>query len=91
MSTITASGNSTQEIKYSIIDYNVESVINYYKLKQFDYNGEYKIYGPILIDNTNSFKKIIKYVNILGQDVNQYTKGILFEIYEDGTSRKIIR
>lgn len=91
ISTVNAAGNSTQEIKYSIIDYNVESVINYYKLKQFDYNGEYKIYGPILIDNTNSFKKIIKYVNILGQDVNQYTKGMLFEIYEDGTSRKIIR
>ena len=91
MSTITASGNSTQEIKYSIIDSNVDPTINYYILKQVDYNGKYKIYGPISVDNTNSFKKIIKYVNILGQDINQYTKGMLFEIYEDGTSRIIIR
>ena len=91
MSTITASGNSTQEIKYSIIDLNVDPIINYYILKQVDYNGKYKIYGPISVDNTNSFKKIIKYVNILGQDINQYTKGMLFEIYEDGTSRIIIR
>ena len=29
MSTITASGNSTQEIKYSIIDLNVDPIINY--------------------------------------------------------------
>jgi hypothetical protein len=91
ISTITASGNSTQEIKYSIIDSNIDPIINYYILKQVDYNGEYKIYGPISVDNTNSFKKIIKCVNILGQDINQYTKGILFEIYEDGTSRRIIR
>jgi hypothetical protein len=91
ISTINAAGNSMQEINYSIVDYNVESIINYYRLKQVDYNGEYKIYGPISVDNTNSFKKIIKYVNILGQEVNEYTKGLMFEVYEDGTMSKIIR
>jgi hypothetical protein len=30
-------------------------------------------------------------VNMMGQEVDQYATGVLFEMYTDGTSRKIIR
>ena len=86
-----ASGNSTVVINYSYLDSFDDLVIHYYRLKQVDYDGQYKVYGPILLDNTKSFKKIVKYVNVLGQEVDSETKGFIFEIYEDGTMKKVIR
>jgi hypothetical protein len=49
------------------------------------------MYGPIGLDNTKSFKKVVKYINLIGQEVNSDTKGFIFEVYEDGTMKKIIR
>jgi hypothetical protein len=89
--TKTASGNSNTKIDYSFIDSFDDFVINYYRLVQVDYDGQYKIYGPISLDNTKSFKKVIMYTNLLGQEVNSYDKGFLIEVYEDGTMKKIIR
>jgi hypothetical protein len=89
--TKTASGNSNTKIDYSFIDSFDDFVINYYRLVQVDYDGQYKIYGPISLDNTKSFKKVVKYINLLGQEVNLDIKGFIFEVYEDGTMRKIIR
>lgn len=86
-----ASGNSNQVVNYSWLDSFDDLVIHYYRLKQVDYDGQFKLYGPIALDNTKSIKKIVKYINTLGQEVNPDTKGIIFEVYEDGTMRKIIR
>ena len=66
-------------------------VIHYYRLKQVDYDGQYKVYGPIGLDNTKPVKKVVKYINLFGQEVNLDTKGFIFEVYEDGTMKKIIR
>jgi hypothetical protein len=89
--TKSASGNSNTKIDYSHIDSFDDLVIHYYRLKQVDYDGQYKMYGPISLDNTKSVKKIVKYINLIGQEVNSDTKGFIFEVYEDGTMRKIIR
>jgi hypothetical protein len=89
--TKSASGNSNTKIDYSYIDSFDDLVIHYYRLKQVDYDGQYKMYGPISLDNTKSVKKIVKYINLIGQEVNSDTKGFIFEVYEDGTMRKIIR
>jgi hypothetical protein len=83
--------NSTQEIRYDLMDDNVYPVINYYRLKQFDIDGTNKEYGPIAIDNRRDLKKVIRTINLLGQQVNESAAGIVIEIYEDGTMRKTIR
>jgi hypothetical protein len=86
-----AAGNSTQEIKYSYIDYNLNSLV-YYRLQQFDIDGQFKIYGPIVITKTITDKKIIKYINLMGQEVNpDNVTGVILEIYDDGTMKKMIR
>ena len=86
-----AAGNSTQEIKYSYIDYNLNSV-TYYRLQQFDIDGQFKTYGPILVTKTITEKKIVKYINLMGQEINpENTTGVVIEIYDDGTMRKMIR
>lgn len=86
-----AAGNSTEEIKYSYIDYNLNSV-TYYRLQQFDIDGVFKTYGPILVTKTITEKKIIKYINLMGQEINPLTStGILIEVFDDGSIRKVIR
>lgn len=84
-----ASGNSNTKINYSFLDSFDDLIIHYYRLVQVDYDGQSKIYGPISLNNTKPFKKIIGYVNMLGQSVPENTKGIIFEVYEDNTMKKI--
>ena len=91
INTKSAAGNSTEEIRYSYIDYNL-SELTYYRLEQFDIDGKSKIYGPILVTKTIKDKKVIKYINLMGQEVNpENTTGLIIEIYDDGTMKKMIR
>lgn len=91
ITTKSAAVNSTQEIKYSYIDYNLNS-LTYYRLQQFDIDGKFKTYGPILVTKTTKDKKVIKYINLMGQDVNpDNINGVIIEIYDDGTMKKFIR
>jgi hypothetical protein len=86
-----SAGNSNEIINYSYNHSYINNGFVYYRLKQIDFDGNFKIYGPISIHYLSASKKIIKYVNLLGQEVDPESKGTIFEIYEDGTSRKIIR
>jgi hypothetical protein len=86
-----AAGNSNETIRYSYIDNNLNSVV-YYRLQQFDIDGKFETYGPIVITRDVTDKKIIGYINLLGQKVNPiYTTGVIIEIYDDGSIRKMIR
>jgi len=83
--------NSTQELHYDITDNNVSPVYNYYRLKQFDIDGVNKEYGPIVINNKTQSKTIAKRINLIGQEVDENEKGIIIEIYEDGTLKRTIK
>ena len=84
-------GNSTQVVDYLYVDNFRFNGFVYYKLIQFDFDANFKTYGPISINNTHTNKKVMKYINILGQEVDSDTKGFILEVYEDGTMKKIIR
>jgi hypothetical protein len=86
-----ATGNSTQVVNYLYVDNFRFNGFIYYKLNQFDFDGNFKVYGPISINNTHTNKKVVKYINILGQEVSSETNGFIFEVYEDGTTKRIIR
>ena len=88
---IISAGNATSILNYSIIDDSPKSAINYYKLIQYDLDGKSKEYGLISIDNRTKLKKVIRVVNLLGQTTANEETGILIEIYEDGTIKKIYR
>lgn len=47
---VNGNGNSTTLKKYNFIDQNPSAGINYYRLKQVDYNGEYTHSNVVLID-----------------------------------------
>jgi hypothetical protein len=91
VTTSPAAGNSNEEIRYSYIDNNLSEIV-YYRLQQFDIDGKYETFGPILITRNITDNKIIGYVNLLGQKVDpNYTTGIIIEIYDDGTMVKKIK
>ena len=85
-----AAGASTQTVSYSYLDNVYVYGINYYRLRQNDIDGQYKIYGPIALNNTKS-KTVIRRYNLLGQPVTESTTGIIIEVFDDGTMQKILR
>lgn len=93
ISNMKGAGNSSTQLYYSFVDENVESIINYYRLKQTDYDGKFKYSEIISIDNrANKVKEIGKVTNILGQEVDlQYYRGLIIIYYTDGSSIKIIK
>lgn len=86
-----AAGNSVVDIKYSWIDNNTNS-LTYYKLIQYDIDGQYKEYGPIVVQKSYENKIIVKYINLMGQEINPLTTiGLVIEVYLDGSTKKVIR
>lgn len=84
-------GNSTSSLSYEYKDYDVSTQINYYRLKQTDYNGVYKYHNIITIDNTETSKsKIVKITNLLGQDVEESYDGVKIYQYSNGKCTKVI-
>jgi hypothetical protein len=87
---IEGAGNSSSKLDYSFIDYSAPQTINYYRLTQVDFDGNSKTYDPISIDNRGN-KTVVKYLNVLGQEVSSSTSGLIFEAYDDGSIKKIWR
>lgn len=82
-------GNSSTILTYNYIDSNPEASVNYYRLKQFDYNGNYMLSEIISIDNSCiTSLKIDKVVNLLGQEVKKDYGGPRFIYYNNGTITK---
>ena len=86
---VDGSGNSNTIKEYETKDYKFkENSINYYRLRQTDYNGDYK-YSNIISVNNLVIKKIIKVISLDGREVGDNYKGLVIEIYDDGTIKKI--
>lgn len=87
-----AAGNSNTEMTYTFIDNGFEPVINYYQITQVDKDGQFKVYGPILINNSLKQKTVVKTVNMMGQEcVPNAVRGMYFEVYDDGTMKKVYK
>jgi hypothetical protein len=82
-------GNTTDINEYSYNDFTYEAVINYYKLKQVDFDGSITKYNIVSIDNRD--KEIIKRINLLGQEVDENYIGIIIIIYSDGSIKKVLK
>ena len=88
--TVTAAGNSTEKLTYNIIDATHPATLNYYRLLQYDVDGQFATYGPIAINN-NKTNRIVRIINLMGQEVDANATGICIEVYEDGTMIKVLR
>jgi len=81
---IDGSGTTSDMTEYEVVHRNFEPVINYYRLTQYDYDGNSEIFSVLSVNNIKDIK-YIKTLNQLGQEISADTKGLVFEIYDDGT------
>lgn len=82
---INALGNYNIQQIYLYKHENFNRGINYYRLKQVDKDGTFSYHGIVVINNTKtSEEKIIRILNILGQDVELNYEGIKIIHYSDG-------
>ena len=87
-------GTNTQLSNYSMIDYNVQKAINYYRLKQTDFDGKYTFSDLISFDNRQLIdieKTIVKAYDILGREIDENYSGLVYLLYSDGSTSKIIQ
>ncbi len=85
-------GTSNEMVDYEVMDYNVEPVLNYYRLKQIDFNGKSTYSELISINNAEAREKeVVSITNLLGQEVNEQFRGFIIITYSDGSSLKMIR
>ena len=75
--------NSQEITDYEVLDMKVGDYINYYRLTQYDIDGEYKEYPVIAIDNRIK-KEIDKIVDLSGIEVDEYYKGFVIIYYKNG-------
>lgn len=90
ISTINGMGNSNNQSYYEYDDYDVDRNVNYYRLKQTDFDGVIKYHDIISIDNrSNKIRIVVRVINLYGTEVDIKTKGVLILIYDDGSIKKI--
>lgn len=88
VSILPANGNSTSELKYNAIHLNPELTINYYRLIQYDIDGQFEQFETIVINNSVLQRQIVSRVNLLGQEVDEYYDGMVIIHYDDGAIEK---
>lgn len=77
---------------YQLIDINFNrDSYNYYRLTQVDLNGSVEIFDKIVVINNKIDNKVIKSYNYLGQEINDDSKGVVFNLMEDGSLERIIK
>lgn len=81
--------SSISRYKYLVSSANYESDLVYYRLEQTDFDGTVTMLSLVSIAPEKT-KKLIKRVNLLGQDVSDDFQGAVIEYYSDGTTKKII-
>ncbi len=79
-------GNSSEENSYKVEDDKFEEgKINYYRLKQVDFDGKEEVFDIISIDNRKVEAKVLKTLNMMGQVVDENYSGIVIDYYSDGS------
>lgn len=81
-----ASGNF-----YEVIDKNFSYGVNYYRLKQTDFNGDFEYKDIISINNKPTDIYLVKTLDIFGRVVTGSYSGLAIEVYSDNTIKKVIK
>jgi hypothetical protein len=84
--------NAAGPLEYAYEDLGYEpGMVNYYRLSQTDYDGTLEVFNIIAVDNSKTERRIVKVFNSMGQEVPLETTGVLILLYEDGTTRRVLR
>jgi hypothetical protein len=87
---VSGAGTTNQTTNYSDADTRPYNGLSYYRLKQNDLDGEFSYSDIVSVVVDTEEKQLIKVLNILGQEVDLNTKGMVIFIFSDGESLKRI-
>jgi hypothetical protein len=82
-SVLPGAGNSSFPLSYRLYDVSPLKDLSYYRLTQFDINGEFEILGIRSFSN-KAERQLLKCVNLLGQEVSSNSNGHLIFYYDTG-------
>jgi len=88
---ISGMGDSDVPHFYTVIDTSPKDGINYYRLTQTDYDGNSTLDGIRAVDFRTDDAKILYEINTLGQAIPSDYSGLVIQVLENGTVRKIMR
>lgn len=88
---VEGAGTSNDPIDYTYVDRRPYMGTSYYRLKQVDYDGKFGYSEVVAVNGGKVGATIIRTVNLMGQDVDHSYKGIVIDLYSDGTSEKRIQ
>lgn len=83
---VNGAGTTNEQREYSFDDYEFREIINYYRVKQYDFDGEFDILGIVAIDNSDKKKYILKVYDLTGREVGLEFDGIKIILYSDGST-----
>lgn len=86
--TINGAGTSSEQRLYAYTDERYAAKINYYRLKQTDFDGKYEYSKIISVDNSDVDRTVVSIVNAMGQEVSANESGLKIFVYSDGTTEK---
>jgi hypothetical protein len=87
---IQGAGNSNMEISYSSQDTNPRPGVQYYKLRQTDYDGNWEEFDVVSVIIKTERKEIVKAYNQMGQEIRIDAKGLIFQVWDNGDIIKTI-
>jgi len=91
ISSLKGAGTVSTPSFYEYKDYTFENSINYYRLKQIDFDKTYSYSKVIFISNITKPSTLIKIVDILGRTVDANFHGLVLYYYSDGKVVKAIQ
>lgn len=87
--TIAGAGTTNEQREYSFDDYDFREIINYYRIKQYDFDGMYSTPGIVAIDNSDKKKYILKVYDLSGREIGLDFDGVKIILYSDGSTMTI--
>jgi hypothetical protein len=88
---VIGAGTTNTQLSYFLNDYNPHVGYTYYRLRQVDYDGKSETFHPIAIQVKGERKRIIKTINIHGQEIDSIEKGFMIHLWDNGTVTKVIK
>lgn len=85
---VSGAGNSNEKLNYGMKHMDVQKRVNYYRMYQTDFDGTKSEYKIVSIDNSFSAKTLVITTNLVGQIVDENYRGLVIDVYDDGTSTK---
>jgi hypothetical protein len=82
-SLLPAAGHSSDPVSYRVYDTSPFDGLSYYRLTQFDIDGESRILG-VRSFISSSERKLVKCLNLLGQEISNNSTGYLILYYDNG-------